>query len=342
MKNIVIIGGGIAGLEASHVLSKLGHRIWIVEKEKETGGHVAQWDRLFPSQQAASEIVEPLKKTSENVKIFTSTTVENIQKNKNNTFQVAFSDKSSVEADAILLASGFNLFDARRKEEYGYRIYDNVFTSADLEKMYVAHEVLTHQGEIPQRVAFIHCVGSRDEKVNNRHCSKACCATAVKQACEMKELYPDTEVYCFYMDLRMFDLHFEQMYHDAQTRYGVQFVRGRLSEASEDKDGRIVMKAEDTLAGKPLRMTVDMLVLMTGMETSDSNQTLSHLLNIEVNDTLFFKPKNNYTSANYSSHEGIFLAGTCTGPKTIPETLADARAAAVEVHSFLSVNKGTS
>ena len=117
----------------------------------------------------------------------------------------------------------------------------------------------------PRRIGFVHCVGSRDEKVGNRYCSKVCCATAVKQACEIKQQFPDAVVYCFYMDLRMFGRGYEDMYLEAQKKYGVIFVRGRVSEVSEDKDGHLFVKAEDTLSGKPLRVTLDLLVLMAGM-----------------------------------------------------------------------------
>jgi heterodisulfide reductase subunit A len=184
-------------------------------------------------------------------------------------------------------------------------------------------------------VAFVHCVGSRDEKVNNRHCSKVCCATAVKQACEIKELYPECEVYNLYMDLRMFDRRFEDMYHEAQSKFNVNFVRGRLSEAAENKEHQVVLKAEDTLAGKPLKLTVDLLVLMTGMEASHSQESLNARLGLRSDTDGFSVTKNAFTQNNLSSSEGIFFAGTCTGPKSIPETLADSRAAASLVNSYL-------
>ena len=157
-------------------------------------------------------------------------------------------------ADAILVTTGYDLFNASKKEEYGYGIYDNVITSAELEKLFSeGKSIVTSKGLPPKRVGFIHCVGSRDEKVGNKYCSKVCCVTAVKQAIELKERIPDVEAFCFYMDLRMYGMHFETLYRDSQEKYGVNFIRGRLSEACENIDGTILIKVEDTLAGRPLK-----------------------------------------------------------------------------------------
>jgi heterodisulfide reductase subunit A len=269
------------------------------------------------------------------LKILVNVTIVDVQRDGKQ-FRIWLSDGQGVTVSVVLLTTGFKLFDAHRKEEYGYGIYDNVITSADLERMFtLGKPVVTKNGKPPQRVAFIHCVGSRDEKVNNRHCSKVCCATAVKQACEIKQMYSDAEVYCFYMDLRMFDRHFENMYLDAQMQYGVIFVRGRLSEAAECIDGRVTIKAEDTLMGKMLKISVDMVVLMTGMEAAEETEKLAGMLKIATGKDGFLNPVDEYLQGNLTREKGVFVAGTCTGPKTIPETLADARAAAIMIDEYL-------
>ena len=106
-------------------------------------------------------------------------------------------------------------------------------------------------GSRPRRIAFLHCVGSRDEKVCQQHCSKVCCITGVKQAMEMKQLFPEADVFNFYMDIRMFGPGYEEMYREAQQKYNIHFLRGRISEASPTIDGRVQIKAEDTLTGRP-------------------------------------------------------------------------------------------
>ena len=338
MYDVAVIGAGIAGIEATTQLAQMGYEVLLIEKDECAGGHVAKWDRLFPFQRNAANLTADMLKMmerSKTIKILANTTVSDVQRDGQN-FRIWLSDGQGVTVAVALLATGFKLFDAHRKEEYGYGIYDNVITSSDLEQMFASgNPVVTKNGEPPQRIAFIHCVGSRDEKVNNRHCSKVCCATAVKQACEIKQMYPDAEVYCFYMDLRMFDRHFESMYLEAQTKYGVYFVRGRLSEAAESIDGRVAIKAEDTLMGKMLKMSVDMVVLMTGMEAAEDTETLADKLKIAAGKDGFLNPDDEYLQGNHTREKGIFLAGTCTGPKTIPETLADARAAAVAIDEYL-------
>ena len=335
MKTIAIIGAGIAGIEAASRLSKCGHKVYLIEKNAEIGGHVAQWDRLFPLQTAAKTVLNDLKDGLNNrVEVITNVSVQHLEK-KTRQFEIILTGNKNLLVDAVLVATGFDLFSARRKEEYGYGIYDNVITSADLEQMFKHHAVVCKDGNPPKRAAFVHCVGSRDEKVNNRHCSKVCCATAVKQACEIKQLYPDCQVYNLYMDLRMFDRYFEDMYHEAQSKYHINFIRGRLSEAGENKENQVVLKTEDTLAGKPLRLTVDLLVLMIGMETCRSQNSLNTKLGLYPGTDGFLMTKNLFTQNNLSNTDGIFFAGACTGPKTIPETLSDARAAADQVNTYI-------
>jgi heterodisulfide reductase subunit A len=137
------------------------------------------------------------------------------------------------------------------------------------------------------------------------------------------------------MDLRMFDRYLEDLYHEAQSKYHINFIRGRLSEAGENKEHQVVLKAEDTLAGKPLKLTVDLLVLMSGMEACQSQKALNAKLGIRAEPDGFLSVKERFTQSNLTDIEGIFVAGACTGPKTIPETLADARAAAERLNSYI-------
>ncbi len=237
---ITVIGGGIAGMEVAGNLVSLGFEVTLLEKSNKLGGHVANWHHLFPDQKPALEIVNQLKSTiQDKVDVHFSAEVHKINRTNGN-FTLNLTDGQNIETDAIVVASGFDLFDAAKKEEYGYGIYDNVITSADLEEKFNSGKpIKTLNGNIPKRIAFIHCVGSRDEKAGNSYCSKVCCVTAIKQAIEVKKAITDAEIYCFYMDLRMFDRYFESIYYEAQTKYGIRFIRGRLSEACENQDGTL-------------------------------------------------------------------------------------------------------
>ena len=331
-RNVVIIGGGPAGIEASRRLRDLGYTPILIEKEPVLGGHLARWDRLFPDGVEARTFLDPMLGDLDGVKYFTNTEVASINRLKD-TWVVKLSNGLSAQVRAILLTTGFDLFKAEKKEEYGYGIYERVITNADLEDWFKSGAA--PQFEDIRTIGFVHCVGSRDEKAGNRQCSKVCCVTAVKQACEIKERIPGATVYCFYMDLRMFGRRYEDLYLKAQKEYGIRFVRGRVSEVSEDLDGHLFIKAEDTLFGKPLKIKMDLLVLMAGMAPAAGTQGLARMVNIQTGDDGFFLPKSLIASPFTSSREGIFFAGSATGPKTIPETLSEASAAALSIDRYL-------
>ena len=133
----------------------------------------------------------------------------------------------------------------------------------------------------------------------------------------------------------MFGRFYEELYKEAQEKYNIQFIRGRLSESSESKSGGVVVKVEDTLLGKPLKITVDLLVLMTGMVAPANVTAIRDALGLKKEDDNFLEPLDVHTACNSSTVPGLFLAGTCTGPKTITDTLTDARSAALAVDEFL-------
>ena len=224
MAKVIIIGGGPAGCEAAHQLANQGIDVELVEKNNETGGNLNNWYQLFPDRKSAKDLNDILKQNLNHPKIRLHLGMEprKIEKNKEGKFLVPLSDGSLLEGDSLLVSTGFKIFDARRKEEYGYGIYENVITSVELENMFYNHSIRMANGNTPKRIGIIHCVGSRDEKVCNYHCSKLCCITGVKQAIELRELLPDTEIFCFYMDMRMFGPGYEEMYREAQEKYNIK------------------------------------------------------------------------------------------------------------------------
>ena len=237
----------------------------IVERDIELGGKARGWYKLFPSFTPAGDVMRPLAERvkRERIRCFYGQEVTEFAPDG-----VILRSGERIPADAVVVATGFTLFDAHRKQEYGYGLYDNVLTSVDLERMMNSGAVTLADGSMPRRIAILHCVGSRDEKVCQKHCSKVCCITGVKQAIELKQMFPEADIFNFYMDIRMFGPGYEELYREAQERHNIHFVRGRISEAAETINKRIQIKAEDTLTGRPLRMTVDMLVLLVGMSAN--------------------------------------------------------------------------
>lgn len=332
-KRVIVVGAGVAGITAASSLAEMGVSVSLLEKENQIGGHVSQWDRLFPSRRKSVEVLSFLVEGLNNVETYLRTSIKRIR--HDGEFIVTLDNQNEIRGDALLLATGYDLFDAFRKEEYGYGIYDNVITSAELEGMFRLGSKPLFNGKPPRRVAFVHCVGSRDEKAGNLYCSKVCCVTGVKQAIEIKEMFPETDVFNFYMDLRMFDRHFEEMYYEAQRDWGINFIRGRVSECAENPDGSVVVKLEDTLTARPLRITVDLLVLLVGMVPSSGTAELIHMLDIPAGDDRFALPADEHTLANHTSAEGVFIAGAMKGPSCITTTIADGRAAALQAAAYL-------
>ena len=332
MKKVIIIGGGAAGMQTALRLAERGIEALILEKEAETGGKLRGWHALFPTFTPAEEVLTELRRRIEEKKIEIRTRSEVRSLTPKS---VTLADGQRLDCDAVVLASGFTLFDAAIKEEYGYGLYDNVFTSADIERMLNEGRVARADGSAPRRIALLHCVGSRDEKVCQQHCSRVCCITGVKQAMELKQRFPEADIFNFYMDIRMFGPGYEELYREAQLHSNIHFIRGRISEAAPTFDGRLQIKAEDTLTGRPLRMSVDLLVLLVGMRANADNAALAASAGLELAPSGFFAPRDPFLGNVRSAAEGIFLAGTATAPKTIGETLNEAIAAADAAAEYL-------
>lgn len=334
---MIVAGGGTAGIEAAGSLAGMGYRVTLVEKNRETGGHLLQWHALFPDRRPAGEVRQYLSERLEhpNIRVIAGTTVDRITR-KGDRLVVSLSGGREEQADAVIVATGFDLFDAHRKEEYGYGIYDNVITSAELEQMFTRGVLLRSDGRQPSRIGLIHCVGSRDEKVSNNHCSKVCCVTAVKQAIEIRKMLPSCEVFCFYMDMRMFGPFYEELYRESQEQHNVNFIRGKVSEASVNINNRLVIKVEDTLAGRPLRMELDIMVLMVGMEISRHGARLAEASGFERGINRFLEATDHHYGSNLSPVSGVFYAGTCTAPMNITDTISHARAAVAETVRYLN------
>ena len=148
-------------------------------------------------------------------------------------------------------------------------------------------------------------------------------------------MLPLADVFLYYMDLRMFGRHFEELYKEAQFKHGIQFIRARLSEAFENPDGSLQIRIEDTLLGKPLRMSLDLLVLMVGIQPQKQPGNIMDMLNLERDSDGFILQEDPFSAPFKTKIEGLFCAGGITGPKTIEETLSEARAVTIEIAGYL-------
>ncbi len=250
-----------------------------------------------------------------------------------------------LEVGAIIVATGFELFDGRRIPEYGYGLYPDVTTNLEMERMLSAagptegKVVRPSTLEKPKRIAYVQCVGSRSERYNP-YCSRICCMASLKQARQIREKYPDIEVTIFYIDMRAFGKGYEEFYESSARDYGVSFVRGRVSEIRHSfESDKLVVRAEDTLLAQPIEMEVDMVVLSCGLEVFSDAEKLTRALGIQRSADGFLLEAHPKLRPVDTLTDGIFICGAAQGPKDIPDAVAQAKGAAASALAMLSAGK---
>jgi heterodisulfide reductase subunit A len=253
-----------------------------------------------------------------------------------------------LEVGTIIVTTGFDLFDATRAPEYGYGRLDNVLTSLEFERTISSSgptrgKVLLKDGRKPESVAILHCVGSRDKKYNV-YCSRVCCMWSLKFAHLVKDSM-DAEVYELYIDMRTFGKGYEEFYNRL-LREGVIFIRGKGAEVTDvaespEEEGKLIVKCEDTLLGELRRIPVDMVILSTGLEPRRDAVEVARTFGLSRSADGFFLEKHLKLAPVETASDGIFIAGACQGPKDIPDTVAQAGAAAVAALAMLDRGKVT-
>jgi heterodisulfide reductase subunit A len=431
--SVLVVGGGIAGIHAALTLANAGKKVYLVEREPSIGGHMAKFDKTFPTMDCAACILTPKMtqvRSHKNITLWTLSEVsqvsgyvgnyevkvkrwpryvledacigcqecieacvfkqgktedefnEKLSKRKpiyipfpqavpqmvlidpDNCIQfksgrckktcveacgerkaIRFDQQEAIETikvGAIILATGFKTFDAKRIPDYGYGVYPNVYTSLEVERLVnasgpTAGEIVLRDRTTPKAVGIIHCVGSRDERTN-RHCSRVCCMYSLKLAHLIKE-HTGAEVFNFYIDMRTPGKGFEEFYQQLLNE-GVHMVRGRVAEVADwaldpSEEGKLVLRVEDTLAGFARRIPVDMVVLSVGLEPQEDADEVRRLFNISCSPGGFFLERHPKLAPVSTFTDGIFLAGCCQGPKDIPDTVAQAGAAAAEALALI-------
>ena len=250
---------------------------------------------------------------------------------------------AEVDVGAIMLATGFSVFDPTPIYQYGYKRLDNVITSLEFERLVnsagpTAGNIVLKDGSVPQSIAIVHCVGSRDKNYHE-YCSRVCCMYALKYAHLIKEK-TDAEVYQYYIDMRCFGKGYEEFYERISGE-GVNFIRGKVGEVtdraiSEEEKGKLVVVAEDTLLGSMIRVPVDMVILCVAMEPQPDMEAIARLFNISRSADGFLLEKHPKLDPVATTTDGVLIAGCCQGPKDIPDTVAQASAAAARVLAMIS------
>jgi len=422
---VLVVGGGVAGIQASLDLADSGFKVYLVDQGSSIGGVMAQLDKTFPTNDCSMCILSPkLVATGRhpNITILTNAELTGLSGEAGN-FEVKLRKRSryiiedkcngcglcaqkcpieavdmfnegmgrrsaiyveypqavplkytidrekcigcgtcyeickakAVEYDqqdseatlnvgSIILAPGFEAFDAKLKTEYGYGRYANVVTSIEFERIlsasgpYGGLVLRTSDGEIPKKIAFIQCVGSRDAQLKKNYCSAACCMYGMKEAVIAKEHTPSKlDATIFYMDLRAYGKEFDAYYDRAKEEYGIRFVRSRVAGVTEDPTtGNLVVHyVEDET---PRTEEYDMVVLTIGMQPPKDAAKLAETLGIELNNYGFCETK--HFSPLETSKPGVYVCGAFSAPKDIPESVAQASGAAAKAMSVVATERG--
>jgi len=420
-KAALVIGAGIAGIQASLDLAASGIKTYLVEKEPSIGGNMSRLDKTFPTLDCSQCILTPKMvdvERSENIELMTYSEVEDVSGYIGN-FDVTIRQKSryiyedkcngcgkcqevcpvsrpnefdlglqprkaayvpfpqavplkftidmdscikcdlckaddacgeleaidfdkpdeivNVKVGTIIVVTGFDMYDVERKEEWGYKVYDNVVTGLEFERLIGASGptggkvIRPSDGKQPKSVGFVLCAGSRDQDEEDGakpYCSRVCCMYSLKHAHQLIEKIPGCVPYLFYMDIRSFGKAYEEFYYRIQDEGG-KFIRGRVAKITEDPITKnLIVTAEDTLLGEIMEMEMDMVVLASAVVPTESTQKIKKLLTLSNSPDgwlLEAHPKLNPMS---TTTDGVFLAGMCQGPRDIPDVVAHAGAAA--------------
>jgi len=341
-KIVLVVGGGVAGLQTSLQLATLGVKVLLVEKEPMLGGHANLLSKDSLTGDSIKEWVGTKIRAvagNPNIQVATETKVTK-SFHDGSRFKVGLrqkTDETEVEADAVVVATGFNVFDASRMPQYGYGRYKDVINNLEFERFLdqaglTSGEIMKpSDGRKPRSVVFLTCIGSRDVKYN-ANCCRVGCPVALKQALMVKQKYgEDIAVYVCYIDMRAVGRGVEEFYRKAQEA-GVLFIQGQPSEVRPSEDRFLEVKLFDSSTGKLLSVNADLIVLVTGLSP---NVDLASTLGLEVAEDGFYVVEHPKFETSTTKAKGIFLAGTAEGPKDIAEALDHASQTALKVAEFL-------
>ena len=325
----LIVGAGISGIEAALSLAHQGFRVHLVEKEAEVGGMLRKLDKLYPTNEDASEFLESAVravKANKNIDLKTSTIIKDVKGYIGNFEVTAFKDgkeKISLNVGTIIVATGADEF--KPTGMYGYGEKKNVITQLELEQ-------LLKKGlpENVNKVVMIQCVGAMEDPGGREYCSRICCATALKNALLIKESNPEAEVYILYRHLQAYGREYENYYLRAQEQ-NVKFINylpEKRPTVNIEPDESLKVNVYNTLIDKEIPIGCDMVVLSTPLIQHEAGKSLSPLLKVPLGGDEFFLEAHVKLKPVDFATDGIYVCGTAHSPKAVDESIIQAHAAA--------------
>jgi heterodisulfide reductase subunit A2 len=417
MGNVVVIGAGIAGIQAALDIADHGIHVHLIEREPSIGGHMAQLDKTFPTNDCSMCILSPKMVDVERHPLITIHTCAEVEKIEGdvghflvtvkkhpryvdesacngcgdcvlicpvevyNRFDAGLGVRKAIykphpqavpdivikdpehciecglcydacgpdaikredteqiitiDASSIVITTGYTTFDANRKTQFGHLVLPDVITSLELERMINTSGPTggklkrLSNGAVPKSVVFIQCVGSRDMTINRPYCSCVCCMQAIKNAILIKEKNPETDVIICYMDIRSYGKGYEEYFERAKA-LGVKFLRGMPSDVHADRTG-MTMQVENSETSEVLVLHPDLIVLSVGIGPSEKSVQIAEQLGIPLEETGFMKPVHDAVDTVSTVRPGIYVAGTATAPRDIPDSVASGGSAAMRAY----------
>jgi heterodisulfide reductase subunit A len=417
MGDVVVIGAGIAGIQAALDIANHGIHVHLIEREPSIGGHMAQLDKTFPTNDCSMCILSPKMvdvQRHPNISLYTCSEVEMIEGSVGN-FSVTikkyprYVDESTcngcgdciqicpvevynrfdagigirkaiykpqpqsvpdivikdpehciecglcydacgpgsvlhedapkeirIHAASIVISTGYAVFDATNKPQFGHLLLPDVITSLELERMLNASGPTggkikrLSDGQAPQTIVFIQCVGSRDMTINRPYCSCVCCMQAIKNAILIKEKNPETDIIICYIDIRSYGKGYEEYYERAKA-LGVRFLRGLPSDVLADRNG-MTLQVENSETSEVQVLHPDLVVLSVGIGPAEKTGQIAERFGIPLEDTGFIKPLHDAVDTVATLRPGIYIAGTATAPRDIPDSVASGGSAAMRAY----------
>ena len=248
-------------------------------------------------------------------------------------------EEMTLHVRTVIVATGFNMFDPKKMPRYGYGEYKNVITALQMERELAPTRPFNTilrpgDGKVPDKIAYVLCVGSRDASVGNPICSQICCMYSIKQAQLLMGALPMADVTIYYINIRSFGKGFEEFYQQAKGM-GVNFVKGKIGRIKAKENGNLILRYEDINEGRLRESEHDMVVLANGVLPNDEVNNIFGKEKLKLDQFNFVGQTDMLASPARTSMEGVFVAGTATGPMDIPDSILSAGAASAEAISYL-------